>query len=52
MRNRELVNGLLALAAILLTGTGAYLIYPPAGLVVAGLMVWWDLLSSRVRKFP
>lgn len=41
-RKQQRVELALALLPLALIGVGCYLVYPPAGLVVPGLLAWWD----------
>ena len=41
----------LAVLSLALVGVGCWLAYPPAGLIVPGLLVWLDLaLTGRRRQ--
>lgn len=41
-RRQQKLELALALLPLLAIGAGCALIYPPAGLVVPGLLAWWD----------
>lgn len=42
-RRARLLEVLVTLAPLVLVGIGAAMVYPPAGLVLPGLLAWWDL---------
>lgn len=44
-----LIRGLLAGACLALIGYGAWLVYPPAGPLTVGLLVWVDLSRESRR---
>ncbi len=43
-------KGIGTLVSVLLIGGGAALVYPPAGLIVIGALVWYDLQFGNNNK--
>jgi len=46
----HIVRGLVTASAILLIAGGTWWAYPPAGLIVAGALLWWDMNFGNDSK--
>lgn len=45
---RKIATVIIAIAALTLIGYGCYRAYPPAGFIVPGLLLWFDI--TRMAK--
>ncbi len=47
---KTLAKLLLILLPLALIGYGAWIIYPPAGFISVGALLWFDLFTMRPRR--
>lgn len=51
-RRRRRLELLVAITPLVLVGVGAGLVYLPAGLLLPGLLAWWDLRAPAPPAAP